>query len=346
MPPIINTASLNRTAEQYNPVLQVLPYMLLDPVLSELAINLLEVAYKDTKVTFLRKGNISKPYAGGVIDYEDLGKPIERSLTVLPAYAALKDHIMNYKSKLITGNVPMATKVDNKTKKHPYEFLVLEEKVKTVAEDIISALFFAERDEADKSPMGMFDGFGTHIANDVLSGEISVAKGNQYKTGSIIAPTSGSDTAAYDKLVAFIRAAHPALRKNAVLYISNKTLFHCQDALGNKISGKDVLEFEVFLRHLRGSTFTPGLNIASSEALGSGDQLILSVPRNLDFGMNTKGDEQFVQVRNPFEDPNIVQFWTQWDAGTRISNIHPKAFLINDGVQVSTELSGDYVVTS
>ena len=102
MPPIVNTDSLNRTSEQYNPTLQVLPFMMLEPTLTELGINFLEVVGKDTKVFFLRKGNVSKPYVAGVIDYSDLGKAIERSLEVKPAYAALKDHIMNYKSKLVS----------------------------------------------------------------------------------------------------------------------------------------------------------------------------------------------------------------------------------------------------
>lgn len=343
MSAIINTDSLNRTSQQYNPTLQVLPFMMLDPTMQELAINFLEVVGKDTKVTFLRKGNVSKPYVAGVIDYSDLGKAIERTLEVKPAYAALKDHIMNYKSKLVASNAISTERNDNKTKKHPLEFLILEEKVKTVAEDIISALFHAERDDNDKSPMGMFDGFNTHIANAIIAGEISVAKGNQYNTGSIIAPTSGTDTDAYDKVVAFIRSANPMLRKKGILYITQTTLFHAIDALGNKIKSKDLLEFEVFLRHLQGSTATPSLRVIAHEALGTGDNLLLTVPGNLDFGMNTRGDEKFVQVRNPFEDPNIVQFWTQWESGTRISQLHPKTFLVNNGVAASADLSGDYV---
>lgn len=345
MPPIINTDSLNRTSEQYNPVLQVLPFMMLEPAMAALAINFLEVMDKDTKVTFLRKGNVSKPYVAGVIDYSDLGKAIERTLEVKPAYAALKDHHMNYKSKLIASNAITAEKIDNKTKKHPLEFMIIEEKIKTVAEDIISALFFSERDEADKSPLGMFDGFNKHITDAVTAGDIAVAKGNRFLTGSIVAPTDEDDTEAYDQVVAFVRAANPMLRKNGILYIPQTTLFYAIDALGNKMKSKDLLEFDVFLRHLQGSTAAPNLRMVSHEALGSGDDLKLSIPGNLDFGMNTRGDEKFVQVRNPFEDPNIVQFWTQWAAGTRISQLHAKTFMVNDGIAVSADLSGDYVAS-
>jgi len=344
MPPIISIDGLNRTSEKYNPVLQVLPFEMLEAVLSALELNLLEVAGKDTFVTFNRKGGISKPYVAGTIDYGDLGKATERSLEVQTAYAALKDHIMNYKGSLIASNSPESEKVNNMSKKHPLEFLILREKIKTISEDIINALFFAERDVLDKSPMGMFDGFGKLIANEITAGEVAVAKGNMFSTGAIVAPATTTDTAAYDKLVAFIRSAHPFLRKDCVLYMSDQTLFHAQDALGNKIPGKDVMEFDIFLSHLKGKTSTPNLKIKTHYALGSGDQLILTTPRNFDFGMNTKGDNKFVQVRNPFEDPNLVQFWSQWEAGARIRYIHPKMFMVNDGVPVSTELSGDYTV--
>ncbi|MBW6490839.1 MAG: hypothetical protein K0B15_06540 [Lentimicrobium sp.] len=345
MPPIINSDSLNRTSEKYNPVLQVLPFEMLEAILSELNINLLEVAGKDTIVTFNRLGGLSKPYVSGTIEYGELGKATERSLEVQTAYAALKDHIMNYKGTLIASNTPESEKVDNKIKKHPLEYLVLREKIKTISEDIINALFFAERDVLDRSPMGMFDGFSTLITKEVTAGEISAGLGNLSATGAIVAPVNSTDTDAYDKLVDFIRSAHPFLRKNCVLYLSNATLFAAQDALGNKIPGKDVMEYDIFLNHLKGKTFTPNLSLRTHYCLGSGDQLILTIPQNLDLGLNTKGDEKFVQVRSPFEDPNFIQFWSQWDAGTRIRSIHPKTFMINDGVAVSTELSGDYIVT-
>jgi len=346
MTKVINTDLLNRASTQWDPVLKTMPFAVLNDILREMGINIMEVVGgKDTFVTFNRQGGVSKPYASGTIDYGNLGKATERTLEVVKSYAALKEHIENYKGKLLTTNMPEKEKVDNQSKKHPLEFLILSEIVKTISEDIIDALFFAERDVTDKSPLGMFDGFCKKITDEVSAGEIAVAKGNMYNTGSIVAPANASDVTAYTQLVAFVRAANPFLRKKPVLYISNTTLFHAQDALGNKLVNKDVLEFDVFLQHLRGSTACPNLSIVSNHALGTGDQLILTVDRNLDFGLNTKGDHAFVQVRNPYEDPNEVQFWSQWDAGTRIRSIHPKMFLVNDGVAAGQQLSGDYVVS-
>lgn len=343
MPPIINVDLLNRAAEKYNAVLQVYPFTLLNDVLRLLEINLLEVKGKDKFVTFERLGSTSKPYvAGASIDYSDLGKVVERELSVVTSYNALKDHIQNFNGKLIATNDPAKEAVDNKQKKHPLEALILMEKIKTIGEDIVDALFFAERDTNDKSPSGMFDGFGKHIEGFISSGEVSTGKGNKFNTGRITAPANSNDTGAIDKLVAFIRAAHPTLRKRGVLYISGQTLFHAQDALGNKIPYKDAFSFDVFLKYLQGASQAPNLRIITADALGTGDQLIFTLPRNLDLGVNTKGDNNFMQVRTPFEDPNYVQFWSQWDAGTRIRYTHPKTFMVNDGVPASNEMSGDY----
>ena len=69
---------------------------------------------------------------------------------------------------------------------------------------------------------------------------------------------------------------------------------------------------------------------------------MLTQPGNLDLGMNTFGDAGFVQVRSPFEDPNEVQFWNQFEIGMRIKNLNKNGFMISDGSVTGNELSGDY----
>ena len=76
--------------------------------------------------------------------------------------------------------------------------------------------------------------------------------------------------------------------------------------------------------------------------MGTGQRIVLTAPGNMDFGMDTLGDETFVQVRNIYEDPNYVQFWIQGKYGTRIRSINEKVFQVNDGASVGAQLSGDY----
>lgn len=341
MTAIVNVSALQRAAEQYDPLLRKLPFAILVEELEAMKINVLEVDQKDKVVQFQRKGGLAKPYVVGDENAVSgtIGKAIERDLTVKPCYAALKDHIMNYRTKRLTAS---SEKVDNKTKKHPHELVIIESKVRTIAEDILDAIFFAERDDADKSPQGMLDGFYTLIGKEIVGGGIAAGLGNLKTTGALAAPADGTLTAAYDKLVAFIRSASPFLRRNGILYISQAAMFNAMDALGNKINSKNAFEYDVFVQHLRGLTESPRLELIRSPFLGSGSQLIYTVPGNLDFGINTKGDEQFVQVRMPYDDPNIVQFWTQWEAGARVTSIHPKEFMVNEQTNTGENLSGDY----
>ena len=342
MTAIINVSVLQRAAESYDALLRKLPFAILVEELDKLQINLLEVDQKDKVVQFQRKSGLAKRYVIGDENAVSgtIGKAVERELVVKACYAALKDHIMNYRTKRVTGN--SSEKVDNQTKKHPLEFLIIESKIRTIAEDILDAMFFAERDEDDKSPQGMLDGFYTLIAKEIVAGEVSAAKGNLKTTGAIATPSDETDTTPFDRIVAFIRGANPYLRKNGVLYLPGNALFNAMDGLGNKLKYKNALEYEVFLAHLRGITQAPSLQLLTSPILGSGSQLILTVPRNLDFGVNTKGDESFVQIRAPYEDPNIAQFWTQWEAGARVTSIHPKEFMVNEQTNTGTPLSGDY----
>lgn len=339
----INVASLQRAAEKYNPVLQTLPFMMLQQTLSALQINQMEIAAKDILMQFQRKSGIAKPYnADSAIGYNtELGKIIERPLEVKTSYAALKEHIAAYKDSKLILNAVEDQKVDNQLKKHPLEVQYIGAKIKTIGEDIIDYLFHGTYNGSGTTPADMFDGYNTLIAAEIVSGAIAAGYDNLATTGALNTPVN-NDTLAWDALVAFIRSAHPQLRKNAVLYITDSALFAAIDALGNKLTYKGVMEFDVFLGHLQGTTKSK-LQIVSDPALGTGSRLMLTTPRNLDFGMNTKSDVDFVQVRNPFEDPNIVQFWSQWDAGCRIRSIHAKEFLVNEQTATALPLSGDYV---
>jgi hypothetical protein len=337
----ITVSGLNRAAEKYDPILKKLPFIVLMDKLAELEINLKEVTYKDTIIAFQRKAGIAKPYAAGTIDLiTEIGKLTERELIVLPCYSAIKDHIQNYRDKAVLN--PSGDKVDNASKKHPLEQLFLETQVRTVGEDILDSMFPATRDTSDKSPMGMIDGFFTQVATEISGGAISAANKNYSTSGAFSAPSDADDTDAIDDLITWLRKANYQLLKNAVLYMSPSILYFCQDALENKLKYRPTNGFEAFQEYLRSAVHSPNLRVISDPVFGAGSQLILSVPRNLDLGMNTKSDANFVQVRSPYEDPNYAQFWMQWELGARINSLHEKEFFCNEQTNTATEMSGDY----
>lgn len=348
----INVDDLTKAAKHYQPQLETLPYAMLEDFAREMGINIIRVEKTDVRTEFHRKGGISRPYVSlsdPSSKYADeLGTGKERELTVEKSFLGLVEDITNYQDKEIVINAK-ASKTDNQGKKHPLEFLILESAVRTVAEDIQMAVFPGERDTTNNSPLGMFNGIDTLIDLDVSAGEISAAKGNLINLGDnpFAAPVDGDDTTAYDKLILFVRSLNPFLRKNAVIYMPNNVRFNCMDALGNKLKYKTLLEFDQFVTHLRGAAQAPRLEIVSHEAQGTGDRIMAMIRGNIDMGMNTLGDHQFVQVRQPFANPNHVQYWIQWDCGMRINSVHAKAFATSNGTPVpDTTLSGDYTSQS
>lgn len=343
----INIASLTLAAQKYQAQLQTLPFMILEPVAKELGINILEVNYKDTRTEYQRKGNLSRPYASGddpdTLAVSEIGKAVERDLVVETSVLPLVENIRNYREKKIVSLGD--NKVDNQSKKHPQEKLILESVIKTASEDIITCLYPGIRDSSNKSPIAMFDGFDECVNTDIAAGEIAAAKGNYIELGAdpFAAPTSETDYTAYANLLIFLRASNKFLRKNGVLYLPDTVLFNIMQALGNKLKYKDVFAADAFLTYLRGEADARNLQIVSHECMGTGDRISLMERGNMDLGLSTVNDHQFVQVRNIYTDPNLVQYWMQWDAGFRINSVQAKKFAVSDGTPVADiTLSGEY----
>lgn len=158
---------------------------------------------------------------------------------------------------------------------------------------------------------------------------------------AFVPPTSDTDTEVFDRLLKFWRDAHPSLRNaNSLLYLPFDIADMYDDSYFNKFKNKPTTD-EYGRPYLYGSAGK--CRIVRSAIMGTGQRIILMVPGFLDFGMDTISDASFVQVRYPYEDPNIVQFWIQGDYGTRIRNLNPKVFQINEGTPIANALSGDYV---
>jgi hypothetical protein len=341
----VTLTSLQETAIRRQKDLKILPYAVLREVLGLHGINLMPgIQNKDVLTSFYRKQGILKPYSSAIaITHGDVGKAEEMILQVEKAYASVKDNIQNYKTVAVGPDVLLGK---NKSKKHPWEMLMLSSIVKTFGEDIIDALFPAERDTGDQSPSGAFDGFDTLIDTFVAGGKIAIGNGNLVNTfdgvyTEFVAPADADDTEVADRLLEFWRAAHPALKtKNSLLKIPANIADWYDDAYFNKYKHKPIVdEFNRAFLHGTGRK----CRIVRSLAMGTGQRIELTLPGNHDFGMDTLGDEAFVQVRYPYEDPNIVQFWIQGDYGTRIRELHQKVYQINEGTPVANALSGDYV---
>ena len=345
----IKVSSLQKTAEKYDKVLRTLPLFFLTDAIKALRFNVQQVANEHVLTNIRRHSGGTGPYvAGSDIAYKNNLVDFEHaSLKVARTYFAVKDNVTNYDDTDVQflGGKP----VDEVTKRHPLEYLIIENMIKTHSEDLMFAIFHGSRDDDGTNALASFDGLNSAIDALISSGRLNAASGNYAPTGAFVAPTSDSDYSAYENLVDFIGGAHPMLRSaqggTTLLYITENTLVNVRAALRNKLKALEYPTMEQTIAHLREDALCPSLEVISHVALGLGSRVILCKQGLFDFGWNTKQASQFVQVRNIFEDPNDVQFWMQASYGVRLRDWHQKLFRVNDQVNEVLDLAGDYAAT-
>ena len=341
--PLVSVASLTRVATEYSDVLRALPAFQFNEVAAALALNILSVNGKHVQVNPRRQAGLLKPYVAGLdpATNKEVAKFFESVLEPKLVYGAADDNITNYREKKVISN--KGEKVNLKEKNHPLEFFIIKSMIESFNEDVIFQMFFGERAEDGTTAATAFNGFYTIYDMLVTAGEISEAKGNLHTTGAFVAPASGTDTAAYDKLVAFVKAGHPLLRRGEVnLMASSDLIMKARDAFRNKTKNYEYSTTEQMIERLRDDAQAPSLKLITHEALGVGDKLTLLKPGLLDFGMGDQSDKDYVQVRAPYTDPNMVQFWMEAAFDTRVNDVHAKVFLTNEQTSTAVDLAGDY----
>lgn len=344
----VNLAGLQKANEYYQPKLRQLPAYLLEPFLKTFNMNLVQVNNKDVIKHLRRRGALMKPYGnlgGETAEQKEAFKIIESVLTVDKAFVALKDYIGNYTEKEVL--VAAGNKVDNKSKKHPLERMILEQVVKTFIEDYVVCSFHAERNDEGDSPADAFDGFYTKLGQLITADEVKTSKGNLIETGEFAAPGEGSDP--LGKLLTFFRKLNPFLKSIPFDLISpSNVITHARDGLVEKYSNLKVVTTDDLMQYIKDNadlSFKP--NLCTHAVLGTGQRIMATKPGLLSVGMNTKTDVDFMQVRAPYEDPNLVQFWIQAEFGSRFDDWDQKVFASNEQASVANlSLMGDYAPVS
>ena len=317
---VINIDELKRYAKTYDGVLRVLPFFSLQEFAQRMRLNVIEVRDEDVLVNFRRKAGNTGPYKAGASIFH------------------IKFNIQKYLEEQTISNA--GEPVDHVSKRHPLEKTVIDNMVISHTEDVIFSAFFAERNEEVYSPLTAFTGFFPWIDHFKTTSDISLANGNLVPTGEF---GSGDGVDDYDRLVQFLRQAHPMLKRGAVLYYSSSVELICKEALRQKTKAFKRPTSEEFWEAVKDDAKFPMLQPVTHEAYGTGSALILVKPGMLDLGVNTRRASQFVQVRDIFEDPNDVQFWLQSAYGTRFQDVHCKVFQVNECTNQGVDLAGDYV---
>ena len=346
---IITVDGLRKVAEKYDPILRQLPAWALTDIIKALRLNVMKVDMKNVITHERRKSGGTMPYVPGAqITYTDKLLGYESAdLEVFETVFKTRENINNYKDTDVQflGGQP----VDNKTKKHPLEYKIIQTMVKTHAEDVGFSIFHSERNDEGDNPLSCFDGINCQIDRLFTAGSLTAARGNYAPTGAFNAPVDDSDCSAYENLVDFIGGAHNMLRSsiggNPLLYVTEAVMVNVRAAYRNKVKAFQMPSMDQVKDMIRQDALCPGLEFITHVALGYGHRVMLIKPRLLDFGWNTQAASRFVQIRDPFEDPNIVQSWLQASYGTRLRDWHEKVFRVNDQTNECLDLAGDYATT-
>lgn len=341
---LINFEKLTHAAKTWDPLLRVLPFIMLNDTAKRMRLNIVEVKNGEHIIkNKRRKAGIIAPYSPGLTlgQSKELMKFLEASLKPVIVFAEVPDNVTNYEEINIMSN--QGNPVDNKGKKHPLEYLILKDIVASFSEDISENLFTAQRDEEVLSPATSFNGFNYKISTLKAASEISVTNKNLINSGEFGTGTEDNPVDDYQKLVDWLRQANYFLKKGEVLlYASDTIMNNVRKSYKNRVKAHTDPTLEDTLKLLRDDANIHGLQIISEIEYGLGNQLLLIKPGLMDIGTRNKTDEQFVQVRNIEKDPNEVQFWCQSAYDTRIQDIHPKVFLTNEHINTVEEFAGDY----
>lgn len=341
----VNVTDLTRAAVTYDNVLRELPYFQLMETAKKLRINIQKVKGEHIIISKRRKADFIRPYKADLTfeDTAELLKFDEMKLKPERIFARLKENITAYEEKNVISNA--GEPVNNKTKKHPLEFLILKDLVLSVSEDVLFNMFHAQRDTSVKSAATSFNGF-FHTLDLLMTAErISAANKNIKTTGAFALAVDNPDTsfANYTRMVDFLKSAHPLLRRGEVLlYASEGPMSFVRDDFRKMVKAFDYPSMEQVVEKLRADANIPKLKVITDEVFGTGDRLTLTKPGNFDFGVGDETDKNYVQARNIDEDPNIVSYWIQASYDTRVQDVHQKVFLTNEQKNVGLNLAGDY----
>jgi len=143
--------------------------------------------------------------------------------------------------------------------------------------------------------------------------------------------------------VDWMRKANFFLRQGEViLYCSEHVMNSVRKSYKTRVAAHTDPTFADTVKLLRDDANMPALQIITEPEFGTGSQLMLIKPGLLDIGTRNITDGNFISVRNIERDPNEVQFWVQAAYDTRIIDIHPKVFMVNEEINSLIDLAGDY----
>lgn len=265
-------------------------------------------------------GEISGKYMGVFLGDKKLGKIVPRRLIVRPVVMEMADEPERYRRSYI-ADIP-----GDITKRHPFELWIINHGHAIASEELLNAIFVAKYDSsADKKSIGdAFDGLGTILIGERVSGAVSVANGNMFETGVITRQNIG------DRLLLMYRSMPETFkRKKCKMFIST-TLGELYDDW-RKDEGQVIIgqtEETTGTKYLLGSNGK--CELVRVPCLPEGSQFVFLTTRaNIIYGFDKASD--FKSIR-PFNSGNPYLFTAagKYLIGFQFISIHKTEFCMNE----------------
>lgn len=194
------------------------------------------------------------------------------------------------------------------------------------------AIFTGKRNAVGNGTMDLIDGFDTICKAEKIAGNISVANKNLVELGGITTVNVG------DKLRAFFKASHQALRNNASKMYVPVEVKERYDEWYLANFGPVVYntgDQQTFL-HMSNKK----CEIVAMEGMVDSTHIFISTKKNMLIGVDQTSDEEKIEVRRP-DNPKVVQFFMKMFFGVQFESISPEVFMAG-----GYNLIGDPVLTA
>ena len=339
----LSIAQVNTVKEVIHPELVAKAYLLEDSMFEDLGIKVTtDVENIDVCYLFNRKGLQARPYVVGKVKSKELGKFIDNPAKVEPIVLHTTDSIERYKEK---GPFD-ATNVAENTEHTQF---LLGELSGRIGEDVRANIPFGNmanqklednEENAVKLGLSLFDGFYTIIAKRRTDGTISEANGNLIPTGDMAGLEPDQ---MYDAFVKFYGKLSPALKKpEQKLYIIASDEL-CRALIRGYMLTFGQLQTTVLQAGWKFAEM-PNVVLATSSALGKGNQIIATTENNIEYLCDNRPGQALISIGQVNVDLRVFDYQANVRATVRIRDFGPEVFAVNDAVNTPNALPvGDYI---
>ena len=308
--------------------------------LKALGISVLtDLEYEDTFYKGLIKGGNTFAYNPNAdINAQKMGKLgsiKQRDMVTKIAKALFPDNLLAYRDKVPLGE---GTRVDLATLTYTNERI--DRVKKAFVGDIVRNVFVGVRNEDIQDGYHIYDGLFAAIDSYIRSGEIGVQLKNMVPMPTITSDMD--DITVYNIMHTWRTKWNYNFQENLEEGGPGVDWYLTKSIYDRFVEGYKAQYHHQNLEdvHKPGYVFIgwDGIRFHPTALMGEGSRMFVTVPDNLDFGLNTKSEESGVKVTEETLDPTKIYYHIMSAIGTRVRYIEPSMFICND--QTNTIISG------